>query len=594
MRIVNDISESWIRFLPLGEGGLVVDFDRSGAGVISAEINRQILWICAGLKGAMPEGLIEYVPAFTSLTVYCDPLRYNQEQLIGLVKRMFRASGQQPTVKPVIRTIPVCYGGAEGPDLRLVAEHAGLTDREIIALHTQQEYQVYMIGFAPGFPYLGGMDERIATPRKAEPRLKIPAGSVGIAGRQTGVYSLETPGGWQIIGRTPLDLFDVSREEPALLKAGDRVRFQEISVAEFAHIKSTNTSVTDTRRHQVVPVDRRLGEAGLEVVKPGLLTTIQDLGRIGYQRSGISVSGAMDAFALRIGNLLLGNAEGEAALECTMIGPILRFDSARWISVTGADLSPSVDGVPLAMWRPVYMAAGSVLSFGKMVRGVRSYICFKNGLDVPVILRSRSTYLLAGIGGWKGRALRAGDRIPFRGTGDTGSGASVPDSQGWSLVPGFYPDLSPSDFHVIRIIKGPEWDWFSPQTSAELLKHTYTVGPASDRMGFRLEGPALSLKESRELLSSAVTFGTIQVPGGGGPIVLMADRQTTGGYPRIGQVAHVDLCRLSQCRPGERLRFDLISLREAQHLYAQREQQLSRLELAVSFKWNNNPENRKE
>src|SRR5690606_8240468 len=255
--------------------------------------NRQIREVCFLLEKNLPDSIREYIPTFTSITFYYDFKTYDIEDVIAQVNELVRNSADVTDIATRCRTIPVWYGGDAGPDLALVAEHNRLGISDVIAMHTQPEYLVYMIGFAPGFPYLGGMDQRIATPRKAVPRTKVVAGSVGIAGQQTGVYPVETPGGWQIIGRTPLDLFDVKRAAPAFLKTGDRVRFRSITKAEFEELKSR------TERPCSNDMVGAAGDAqGIEVLKPGLLTTIQDLGRPGYQQSGMSVSGAMDSLAV--------------------------------------------------------------------------------------------------------------------------------------------------------------------------------------------------------------------------------------------------------------------------------------------------------
>lgn len=583
-----------ITYIPLGDGALIAEFG-SHTEKVNPDLNRQIREVCFLLEKNLPDSIREYVPAFTSITFYYDFQTYDIEDVIAQVNELVRDSADFTDTATRCRTIPVWYGGEAGPDLTLVAEHNRLAISDVIAMHTQPEYLVYMMGFAPGFPYLGGMDPRIATPRKAVPRTKVVAGSVGIAGHQTGVYPVETPGGWQIIGRTPLELFDVRRADPAFLKTGDRVRFRSITKAEFEEIKSRS----DRPCSGNVSEGAGVSASGIEVLKPGLLTTIQDLGRPGYQQSGMSVSGAMDSLAVRIGNILLGNPETDAALECTMTGPQLRFHSARWVVLTGGDLSPQVNGLSVAMWRRILISAGSLLSFGKAIAGCRLYICVSGGWDVPKVLSSRSTYLVGGVGGWQGRALRAGDRIPFSSAQDPGAlGSAVnrtPDAsfaslyrtslfgarRNWWLAPGLYPAPSRYGTYTLRIVKGPEFDWLSEESQHVLLKNYFTVGTESNRMGYRLEGSMLSLQHPREMLSSAVTFGTIQLPAGGQPIVLMADRQTTGGYPRIAQIIHVDHVILSQLKPGDQVLFEVISLRDAQRQHRQREKQLSRLRQAI-------------
>lgn len=221
-------------FYPIGDSAIVIQF----ADVISPEIHQKVRAVAAYLDEYAFEGFIEYTPAFSSVTVYYQPwlIRYQEIQLL-LEEMLVELMGDLEIAEAPIIEIPVVYGGHRGPDLAFVASKNKLSTSEVIAIHTSAEYVVYMIGFAPGFPYLGGMSEKIAAPRKEQPSAVIPAGSVGIAGLQTGIYPIETPGGWQIIGQTPLQLFELNREVPALLKAGDRVRFVAISETEFKKIR---------------------------------------------------------------------------------------------------------------------------------------------------------------------------------------------------------------------------------------------------------------------------------------------------------------------------------------------------------------------
>lgn len=216
---------------PLGDSAIVIQFGE----VIDPAINRQIGLICAWLDEYTFEGFVEYVPAYTTITIYYQPWIVSYKDTLNMVDEMLAEVTEnqvEEEIRPVIE-IPVVYGGVYGPDIDFVAQHNELSIEEVIALHTSAEYLVYMIGFAPGFPYLGGLNEKIATPRKTTPRLSIPAGSVGIAGAQTGVYPMETPGGWQIIGKSPIEFFNIDLEKPSLLKAGDKLRFKSISESEY-------------------------------------------------------------------------------------------------------------------------------------------------------------------------------------------------------------------------------------------------------------------------------------------------------------------------------------------------------------------------
>lgn len=315
---------------------------------------------------------------------------------------------------------------------------------------------------------------------------------------------------------------------------------------------------------------------GIKVLKGGMLTTIQDLGRKGYRKDGIIVSGAMDTLALEIGNLLLGNDENEAGLECTLLGPKLLFKTTQLVAITGAELSPMMNGQPVKMWRPILVPEGTTLSFGAAIKGCRTYLTVFGGFDVPKVLDSRSTYLKAGFGGYEGRALKADDELSFNKIYHAIGGAFK-----WSVDLRLYPDL---EDQVIRVMKGPEYDLFNSQSIINLFNEPYFVGKAADRMGYRLEGPALGLNKPKEMLSAAVTFGTVQVTPDGGAILLMADHQTTGGYPRIIQVITADLTKLAQMQSGNQIRFKLVTLEAAQQALQQREKQLKQLKQTLTLK----------
>ncbi|MBD1398483.1 biotin-dependent carboxyltransferase family protein [Pontibacter sp. JH31] len=330
----------------------------------------------------------------------------------------------------------------------------------------------------------------------------------------------------------------------------------------------------------------------LEILKPGLLTTIQDLGRYGHQKEGIIVSGAMDTFALRVANMLVGNPQHQAALEITLTGPTIRFTTDQLIALTGADLSPALHGEAVKMWRPLFVKQGSILEFKSPQSGCRAYLAVSGGFAIPEVLGSYATYLKAGFGGFGGRALQAGDLIPCH--APTGNGmelfkmAAGPTeghtSTNWTPDPQRYPNYQPSP--TIRAIKGPEYELFSETAKERIWSERFQVSVQSDRMGYRLQGVSLYLQEQTELISSAVTFGTVQVPPDGQPIVLMADHQTTGGYPRIAQVISADLPILAQVVPGQTIQLQEVTLEEAQQLYIRQEQNLELLARAIHLKRN--------
>ena len=297
----------------------------------------------------------------------------------------------------------------------------------------------------------------------------------------------------------------------------------------------------------------------IEVLKPGALSTFQDLGRFGYQHQGIPVSGVMDERSHRLACMLVGNAASETTLEVTLLGPTLKFEAPAVVAVCGADLGATLGGKALPLDAPVAVAAGDLLSFGKRASGLRAYIAVAGGFALQPVMGSTSTYVRGGFGGAQGRALQKGDRIAL---GGVPARTSSLDASGFVFPEEVQRPLGAP----LRIVPGREWKAFEPPAHRAMTEQTFRVSPRSDRMGYRLECEPLRLLQSLELQSEAVSFGTIQVPPDGLPIVLMADRQTTGGYPRIANVATVDLPSLAQLMAGEQVRFEWISPDEAQQL----------------------------
>jgi antagonist of KipI len=328
----------------------------------------------------------------------------------------------------------------------------------------------------------------------------------------------------------------------------------------------------------------------LVVVRPGPLSTIQDLGRTGYQQNGVPVGGVMDEFAARAANLLVGNPEKEALIEVTLAGAEFRFERTCALAVCGADLGAELSTDPNAkddgmsenvilatvsknllkvpLWRKIIVQSGTLLRFKRTIQGCRAYMAISGGFDIPVVLGSRSTYLPGGFGGLEGRALRTGDQLGLR----QASEPSTLRAPSWAISHHLLPDYS--DNPVIRVIPGRDWAQFDERSQAQFTAELYEVTLHSNRMGYRLRGAPLIRACVSELVSEPVAIGSIQVPADGMPIVLMADRQPTGGYPIIGQIASVDMPVLGQLRPGCSLRFEMISLNEAQRLQLFREWEL--------------------
>jgi len=294
----------------------------------------------------------------------------------------------------------------------------------------------------------------------------------------------------------------------------------------------------------------------IEVLEPGLLTTVQDTGRYGFQRFGVPVSGAMDPFSLRAANVLVGNDQDSACLEMTVVGPRLRFLQDTLISITGADLAVSIDGERVHRWQAMHVAKGSVLTSGGMMDGMRAYLAIDGGIDVPQVMGSRSTYMTSRIGGLKGRPLKSGDVL-------SGLPSDPSHRHDERALP---EDLEPVHYghsHVIRAVMGPQTAAFTPGALETLFDSRYSVSNDSDRVGYRLEGPHLSHVTGADIISDGSPAGAIQVPADGMPIVLMADRGPTGGYAKIATVISTDLGRLAQARPGDTISFNQVSVAQA-------------------------------
>jgi antagonist of KipI len=309
------------------------------------------------------------------------------------------------------------------------------------------------------------------------------------------------------------------------------------------------------------------------VLAGGLQTSVQDGGRFGYRHLGIGTAGALDGYALRVGNLLVGNRENSAALEIALSGPRLRFDRAARIDISGADIDALADVADIAGWRPVDLPAGCELTLGACRRGARAYLAFAGGLQVPEILGSASTDLRAGFGGLDGRCLKADDVLSF--AGETLADTSGPAMATWWLDP--RPDVDFSQPALVRVLPGR--DAAMPATG--LCDEPYRVSAHSNRQGLRLQGAALATADSHERLSEPVAPGTIQLPPDGQPIVLLAEAQTIGGYPRIGHVIDADMPRLAQLRPGDDVLFQMIDAAAARALACARRQRLTRIALAI-------------
>jgi len=517
------------RVRPAGDAALLLQADGPADRLAAAIVSQRIA------------GVLDVVPGASTVLVTTEPGRLDLGELAARALALpLPEAGPGATA---LAEFPVVY---DGPDLAEVARLTGLSPGEVVTRHAAGDYTVGWLGFSPGFGYLTGLDPVLATiPRLAEPRLRVPAGAVAIAGGLAAVYSSASPGGWRLLGRTSAVLWDPRRDPPALLAPGMRVRFRPVDSLPAAPGPGDPTALTRPTAPALGPV--------IEVIKPGPLACVQDLGRPGWGHLGVPYSGAADPASLRRANRLAGNPDGTAGLELTLGRAALRFSGEARVAVTGAPAPVTLTGpggsagaaprdVPHGTAFGV--PAGGEVRVGAPAAGLRSYLAVRGGVDVPPVLGSRSADLRSGLGP---PPLRAGDVLPV-GAPAPAFTAAAPDTA--TVIPAREPA-------VLWVIPGPRDDWFAPGALQRLCSGTYAVTPASDRTGLRLDGPALPRAHGDELPSEGVVTGALQVPPGGGPILLLPDHPVTGGYPVIAVVVSADVCLAGQLRPGARLRFAL-------------------------------------
>jgi KipI family sensor histidine kinase inhibitor len=527
-----------------GDSGVLLELE----DVIDVSVNARAIAIAAVLRRQSMEGVRDVVSTYRTVAVHFDPLRVDVNAVRAAVESASTATATDVVGKTV--EVAVQYGGEAGPDLLEVARFAGVSPEAAIGVHSDAAYRVFMIGFLPGFAYMGTVDSTIAMPRRETPRVRVPAGSVGIGGLQTGVYPRESPGGWRLIGRTNARVFDASRSEPCMFAPGDVVRFTPADRLDFDRVQLSGRLADGGSED--LPLRKDRASRHVTVVRPGLFTTIQDRGRWGHQSNGVPVGGALDKVSHRAANALVGNDAAAATLEITLLGPELRFESDAVVAVAGADLGARVDGADLPPNMSIACRRGAVLRFGERRSGSRAYVAIDGGLDVEPVLGSRATTALCGLGGVAGRALVSGDRLPLG-----------PPSRPERVRRLVDPAPMPRGGARLRVLPGPHQDFFPDHAFAHLQRTRFIVTPRSDRMGYRLEGARVPRLDGREMISDAAFIGGIQVPSSGEPILLMADRQTTGGYPQIATVITADLPLAGQLAPGDWIEFDICSRRDA-------------------------------
>jgi KipI family sensor histidine kinase inhibitor len=492
--------------------------------------------LAAALQDDPPDGVIDIVPAARTVTVLFDPavlpFETTRTWVLGVPAVDAHAHDREPLL------VDVVY---DGDDLDEVARLLGIDRDDLIRRHAGVQWRVAFAGFAPGFGYLVTDEALPVVPRRPSPRTRVPAGSVALAGEFTGVYPRRGPGGWQLIGRTDAVLWDERRDPPALLTPGRSVRFRSVTALTGGDTLSESTSPSETSRFDAPVLDATSRTA--TVLRPGLLTLVEDLGRLGMTQYGLALSGALDRTALRLGNRLLGNPEDAAGLEIMAGEAAIRFDQPSWFAVTGARGPLTLSGAPIESDTATQAREGDVLELDRAALGLRYVVTVRGGIHTPRVLGSRSRDVGASIGP---SPAAAGDRLPI----GPEPGTPIPPIDALTVAP-------PHDLVLVHAHPGPRIDWFTSDAIARFFDTAWSVTSESNRIGVRLASPDADLTRvaTAELPSEAMVAGAVQVPPSGQPTVLLADHPVTGGYPVIAVVADADLDVFAQLRPGQQVRF---------------------------------------
>lgn len=568
-----------IDILNLGDAALLLDF-RESVDPLSG-----IHQLCALLFSASPRWLKDTIPGMDSLLIslhfentdYQATRAAARAQIEVLLESLHK--DKKVTIEnEIVHRVRVCYDPELAPDLLASAEKCKLPLREFINRHKNSEIRVDILGFMPGFPYCSGLDPSLRLPRLESPRTAVPKGSVAIAELQTGIYPKPTPGGWNVIGRTPDILFDPRNERPSLLNPGDRLEFIEIDLNEFNKI--TLAQEAKASQQKVSSISKN---SAIEVLSPGLLTTIQGQPRYGFAHLALSAGGPMDKESARLANALLGNSEDLAGLEITGTGPKLLFHQDTWVAWVGAQCLGLIDGQSFPGNRPVYIRKDQILSFSSMTQGYRIFLAVSGGIESEFILGGRGSHLSAGIGE---KAVQKGDflylpqahlaqeKSLFKNLNY--SGLNYPK---WSIAS---PALPGKSIQMIKAIPSIHFNLLSSTEQALLWKTTWSVSSQSNRMGMRLDSDFKISKPMTGIASQGICFGTIQLPPSGQPILMLAEHATTGGYPRLLETISSERSSLAQLRPGSKIQFVPVTLEEADQIntiyFTEQEKTLDTLE----------------
>lgn len=553
---------------PIGDHSVLADFSKSPNPL------SEIHGISKLLFANKPEWAGEIIPGLDSLIVQ---LKYSSEfpsvvrkraieELENLEKQFLKQKKLKSQPNTTHR-IQVCYHPDVALDLTAIAKAWKLSTEEVIRLHKDSLYTADILGFMPGFTYFSGLNPKLRLSRLNSPRPSVPKGSVAIAELQTAIYPRTTPGGWNIIGRSPNTLFDIQKNPPGLFMAGDQMEIQEISLDELKQLDQIQFSP-----EILSAPNPDAGNASIEVLQAGTFTTIQDNPRENLSHWAVGPGGACDIDSLHLANALVGNSPETAAIEMTSTGPTLLFHEESCVAWVGASCEGIVDGQRILGNRPVWLAKGSTLKFTSLNPGFRSVLAIGGGLQLPKILGRTGSHISADIGPRrleKGGILLLCDAKASLKSSFLQSlykSGPLPCFPKWHVRSPFLPSNSVTH---IKCLAGPHLS-FLPAKDRELFWSTvWTVSNQSNRMGVRLQSNFKIKKDLPHIPSQAITFGTVQFPPSQEPIVMLAEHQTTGGYPRLAEVIRADLVKLAQLKPGNKIQLMSIDLEEADRINAE-------------------------
>lgn len=573
-----------MRYLPCGERGVLIecaDLDETLRlfAPLREAVQRahEAIEPDAGATRCVLASVTELVPAARTILVAFDPLRTSRRLLVEALQAVPIADSVDAHAKTV--EIPVTY---DGEDLADVARLLGVSETQIVERHSASPWSVAFVGFAPGFAYLVGGDALFDVPRRSTPRVRVPAGSVGLAGTFSGVYPRESSGGWQLIGRTDAPMWDLLAETPALLQPGDAVRFVPVrecvaaaSPVEESERKRPSDKASE-RTQEGLDALESIGfyngltseRCYLQVVRPGLLATIQDGGRRAANM-GVTGSGAADAIAFRLANALVGNAPDAPALEATDGGICLKAQGNVVVAVTGAQAKVTIDGdrgcTEVHGQRAMLLRDGETLEIGRPTGGLRNYVAVRGGFAVAKVLGSASTDTMSGIGP---EPLRPRQLLTVGAPGVMGAGeCHLQGEHGANMHPSVGNGVpwrrnlpKAGETSELTAVLGPRDDWFSDAGIATCAGQEWEVTAQSNRVGLRLRGTQpIQWREERELASEGTPAGAIQVPPSGQPVVFLRDQPVTGGYPVIAVLTEQSLALAGQLPPGARVRLRLVA-----------------------------------